>query len=132
MTKLLSPDEVIKALQDGKEVEVKWSEEHGWEVVLVKHMTLRELINPEHQFRLKQEMITIGNVSFPKPETEPLALGTTYYIPDTSDIDSACNLTWHNDSDDQRFLQYSFVHLIEENAIAHTKALIKLSGGSYE
>lgn len=81
MNNLLTPKEALQALIDGKKVEVRWSTEHDWEAVLAKHMNVDELIDPKHQFRLKQEMVAIGDVCFPKPESSPLRTGTTYFYP---------------------------------------------------
>lgn len=132
MTKLLTPVEVIQALQDGKQVEVKFSAEHGWEDVLVRHMNLEELINPEHQFRLPPQVIRIGDIKFPKPETEKLSIGTTYYITDLQYDKYVQYFLWQGNAIDYRNLSLGIIHLSRENAIAHAKALIKLSGGNYE
>lgn len=129
---LLTPDEVLKLIQEGKQVEVRWSEEHDWEYVLPNQMIIDELIDPEHQFRLAQEMITIGDVSFPKPESSPLRKGTTYFYPNFIKSSLVDFFEWTDDELDFKLLKLNMLHLSEENAIAHAKALIKLSGGNYE
>lgn len=134
MSNLLTPQEALQAIMNGKDVEVKFGEHYEWGNVLPNRMLLEELIDPEHQFRLSQEMITIGDVSFPKPESEPPELGTEYWIAEASYEYYATTIPilWGDDSQDRIFLKRGFVHLTRENAIAHAKALIKLSGGECE
>lgn len=73
-----------------------------------------------------------GDVSFPKPVNEPPKRGETYYYPNIIRTSLAgCN-EWLGDEVDLKLFESNMVHLTEENAIEHAKALIKLSGGSYE
>lgn len=133
MTKLLTPIEVVQALQEGKKVEVKFGVNCEWTMLYKNRIGLDELLEPRHSFRLAQEMITIGDVSFPKPVTEPFfECGQSYYFVDLTVLECVRSRPWSNDSFDQRVLNLGLVHLSKENAIAHAKALIKLSGGSYE
>lgn len=92
------------------------------------------MLSNRYTFRLKQEIITIGDVSFPKPETIPLEMNTTYWVADpiSSNLTAQSPSKWENDIQDNRFLSRGFIHLSQENAIAHAKALIKLSGCNYE
>lgn len=129
---LLTPDEVLKAIQDGKQIEVKFGEDYDWEYVLPHKMIIDELIDPEHQFRLPQQYICVGDVEFPKPETKEPKEGVIYYYPDFVLKDCIDWFVWHNSEVDKYLLKAGLVHLIPENATAHAKALIKLSGGTYE
>ena len=92
------------------------------------------LTDPRNKFRLAQEMITIGDVSFPKPESEPPELGTEYWIaePSYGYYATTIPIFWSDDSQDRIYLKRGLVHLTRENAIAHAKALIKLSGGNVD
>lgn len=127
--KLLTPEEVLQAIKDGKPVEIKVGNTK-WEILKTYQHNIACLLNEANQFRLAQEMITIGDVEFPKPITEKLEPASRYYIADpTSDI-LYSEVIWRNDEYDLHYLSVGVVHLIKENAIAHAKALIKLSGGS--
>lgn len=84
--KLLTPTEVIESIKDGKQVEYTYGNEKEWCEFKPFDFTIENLLDEYYSFRLAQEMITIGDVSFPKPETEPLAQGITYYTPDIDDI----------------------------------------------
>ena len=134
MSILLTPPEALQAIMNGKDVEVKFGKHYKWEKVLPNRMLLEGLIDPEHQFRLSQETITIGDVSFPKPESKPLEVGTEYWIAHTaySVYTTLCAYRWSNDPCDSMFLKRGLVHLSKENAVAHAKALIKLSGGTID
>lgn len=130
--KLLTPEEVLQAIKDGKPVEVKFGEHYEWKLVDRFRMNIDELLDPEHSFRSPQEVITIGDVSFPKPETQAPDLGVRYYIVDLTECKLINSFAWLNSELDYHYLNIGNLHLSEENAIAHAKALIKLSGGTYE
>lgn len=87
-------------------------------------------VTPGNQFRLAPEVIIIGDVNFPKPETKALKEGQYYFMPDLTTAKLYFRSRWDNDEYDVQRLERGFVHLSEENAIAHAKALIELSGGN--
>lgn len=132
MSESLSPTEVIKALQEGKQVEVKFGEDYEWEYVLSNQMIIDELIDPEHQFRLPKKPIRLDDISFPKAESVPLVNDTKYFSPCLIDENAPFHYMWRNSPKDLMRLRNNLVHLTKENAIAHAKALIKLSGSGYE
>ena len=132
MSNLLTPQEALQAIMNGKDVEVKFGEHYEWGNVLPNRMLLEELIDPEHQFRLSQEMITIGDVSFPKPESKAPEIGVRYFMTYLSARTFFAHHYWDGGEIDQGFLKAGLVHLSRENAIAHAKALIKLSRGECE
>lgn len=129
--KLLTPEEVLQAIKDRKPVEVKFGDDYEWELVKRCEMNIDELLNPEYLFRFPQKMITIGDVSFPKPLTDKPSINTKYYYP-SSYFHLFDNGFWNNTELDCHRLKLGMLHLTKENAIAHAKALIKLSGGTYE
>lgn len=132
--KLITAEEALQALKEYKRVEYKFSSPSSYWKPLDENNSIGVLLNKNKdiQFQLVQEMITIGNVSFPKPETKPLPLNAKYWTPDITLKEFACvsPCIWENDDLDERYLSRGLIHLTEENAIAHAKALIKLSGGS--
>ena len=132
MSKLLTPQEALRAIIDGKKVECLLEGLEKWDSILL--FTTGVLVNPRNKFRLSQEMITIGGVSFPKPESEPLEINTEYWVAEASyGYYATANPTlWVDDSQDRLYLKRGLVHLSKENAISHAKALIKLSGGTID
>lgn len=130
---ILTNLELIEAAIDGKKVEVQYDGKN-WTKIEVRDITIDILINPSIKFRLAKERITIGNLTFPKPETEPLEYGTDYWVATAArSISSyAVPLTWRNDAVDKRYLSRGLAHLSQDAAIEHAKALIKLSGGKVD
>lgn len=126
----LTPQEALQAIIDGKKVECLLDGSDSWDSILL--FTTEVLANPRNKFRLQE--ITIGDVSFPKPESEPLELGTKYWIAELSYeyYSTSIPIIWEDDSQDRIYLKRGLVHLSRENANAHGKALIKLSGGNVD
>lgn len=130
----LTPQEALQAIADGKKLECKWFDESKWITFNPLQITtsIRSIFKRHCVFRLAQEMITIGDASFPKPETIKPELNTRYWVADpiSENFTRAYRMEWVDDSYDNRVLSRGLLHLSEENAIAHAKALIKLSGGN--
>ncbi|UZA19153.1 hypothetical protein [Moraxella bovis] len=127
----MKPLEVIEALRLGKEVEYRYLDDTWVEYNQTSPVGM--LTSTEYSFRIKPvEMITIGDVSFPKPESEPLCQGQDYFMPDLCMQNLHHISTWDDDNADKRRLKLNIIHLTPENAIAHAKALIKLNGGNYD
>ena len=74
----MKPEEVLEALRLGKDIEYNYL---GGDWVIYNQVSpVGALTSGEYSFRIK-EMITIGNISFPKTETNVPDVGTTYYTP---------------------------------------------------
>lgn len=131
---ILTPQEALQAIADGKKLEYKWHTDDKWYMFypLINGVYLENVMKGNSVFRLAQEMITIGDVSFPKPETKAPKEGQNYFMPDPTTTKLYFRSRWDNDECDEQRLERGLVHLTEENAIAHAKALIKLSGGNVD
>ena len=131
--KELTPQETFQAIADDKALEYKRCDSDKWERfnVLENSVFIITVLNGRFVFRLAQEMVTIGEVNFPKPVSEPLAPGTEYWTvqPSYSVYTTLYPSHWSDDLCDKMFLERGFIHLSKGNAVAHTRALIKLSGG---
>ena len=134
--KELTPQETLQAIAEGKKLECRWFGTDDWRYFnhLENRLTIESIFGGRCFFRLSQEMITVGDVSFPKPESEPPELGSEYWIAELSYeyYTTVSSLLWADDSQDRHYLQVGCVHLTRENAIAHAKALIKLSEGTID
>lgn len=131
--KLLTPAEVVQAIQDGEKVEFRYPNNDTWhELKVWENVSLGKLLNSAWQFRLAQEMVVVGDVSFPKAESEPLKDDDEYWVADPTCICYALSGWWAGDKLDKCALSRGLLHKSKENAIAHAKALIKLSGGQIE
>ena len=136
MSKLLTPQEALQAIAEGKKLEYSWFGIDDWRYFnhFENRLTIESIFRGSCSFRLCQEMITVGDVSFPKPESEPLEINTDYWVAEASyGYYATANPTlWVDDSQDRLYLKRGLVHLSKENAIAHGKALVKLSGGTID
>ena len=125
--KLLTLAEVVQAIQDGKKVEYRCPND-TWRELKWENVSLGKLLNSDLQFRLAQEMIVVGDVSFPKAESEPLEDDDEYWVADPTCIYYTFSGRWAGDKWDRWALRRGLLHKSKENAVAHAKALIKLSG----
>jgi hypothetical protein len=83
------------------------------------------------EYEIVSSRITVGDVSFPEPETVAPAVGQPYWVLSLTKEKLTAMLEWSDGDFDRRALKSAQVHLTEEAAIEHAKALIKLSGGVY-
>lgn len=131
----LTPPEVVQALLDGKDVECTRamdSQSNDWYSLNQYETSISMLTNGLFIFRLAQETVTIGDVSFPKPESEPLRDGDEYWMADPTHKRYVLLFEWSDDEFHKQVLDRAIVHKSKENAIAHAKCLIKLSGGTID
>lgn len=133
----LTTQEALQAIIDGKKVEIRGviaSCNEEWRLLNIHNTSIDVLTSGLFMFRLAQETITIGDVSFPKPESKPLEADTEYWVTQT-DYETYVALDpflWSDSPCDKMFLERGIVQLSRENAIEHAKALIKISGGTVD
>lgn len=130
----LTPQEALQAIADGKKLEYKWSSAGDWRHFnrFNNGVSIEAILRSNCIFRLSREMITIGDVSFPKPVSKALEEGQKYFIPDLTVTRLYYTSQWCDTDLDNLRLKRGIIHLSEEDAVAHSKALIKLSGGSVD
>ena len=73
--------------------------------------------------------IMIGDFEIDAPEVAGLVYGDAYFLTNTEGLALYAAMTWVNNRYDNALLKRGLVHLNKEAAIAHAKALIKVSGG---
>ncbi|WFF39250.1 hypothetical protein LU290_03240 [Moraxella nasibovis] len=130
----LTPQEALQALADGKNLEYRWYNQSDWRPFysLSNGVSVEAILRGHFVFRPVQEMITVGDVSFPKPVSEPPKRGSEYYMPAVGRDVFYIPVSWDDDQVDRFRLKRGLIHLSKENAIAHAKALIKLGGGKVD
>lgn len=80
------------------------------------------------KYRRKPRTIRIGKIDIPEPVREPLQDGEKYFVPAIDcGYGNMNSFEWDGDSTDKRLLKQGIVHLTEEAALAHAKALIALT-----
>lgn len=99
----------------------KWEYSHSSSSP-IKWMSLNchPMWEPECDYRRKTPTITIGGVDVPKPETQPLAHETTYWVAMPL---SGGQMLWRGDSYDFSVLNAGLVHLSKEAAAKHAEVL---------
>jgi len=112
---------IVQAGADGEEIEVKDSKLDNWQ----KNNFGFPLYGVS--FRIKPKTIRIGEFDVPEPERKPLNTDDVYYIAATCDSRMVFSGVWADDSFDRIRLKRGLIHLTEEAAIIHAKALISLT-----
>ncbi|WP_432480811.1 hypothetical protein [Moraxella sp. ZY200743] len=131
MSNKLSYDEIIRALKEHRTVEYRCLGHDEW-FKLSGMSDVNVFLSDDIEFRMTSEMVAVGDVSFPKPESEPLQDGDKYWIADPMANSYAILSMWVGNKLDKLALSKGLLHKSRENAIAHAEALIKLSGGSID
>ncbi|WII94971.1 hypothetical protein LU276_08150 [Moraxella haemolytica] len=128
MSNKLSYDEIISALKEHRTVEYRCLGHDEW-FKLSGMSDVNVFLSDDIEFRMTSEMVAVGGVSFPKPESEPLKYGEKYWIADPTHTCYTLTYEWAGYELDKSILAKGLLHRSRENAIAHAKALIELSGG---
>ncbi|PHM33303.1 hypothetical protein [Xenorhabdus innexi] len=79
----------------------------------------------DHDYRLKP--FRIGEYDVPEPVRKPLENDQEYYYPVISGVAFCGHIYWAGDNLDKDRLQRGLIHLTQEAAELHAKALISLT-----
>lgn len=126
----LSFDDAITAIFAGETVEVKRDDlsTHPVWVPISGLITINELNQlKNNRFRQVTPTINIGDHIIPKPLTSPPEEGTDVYVVSLMDENLRAFGCWCNNSYYLGHLKRGIVHITEEAAVAHAKALIAIS-----
>ena len=121
---------MLQYAQDASTTDKPWE---LWEFRCDEHekwtiLTGNPAWDDDTEYRRKPRTIRIGEIDIHEPVREPLQNGENYFVPviDCGDY-HASRFSWDNDSTDKRLLKKGMVHLTNEAALAHAKALIALT-----
>ena len=97
--------------------------DHNWVEVLVPSWATSTVYFLGHEAPTEppRKICTLGGLTFPAPETIAPGKGRDCWLVFT---DSAARVTWYSSDLYERLLKSGYVHLTEEAAQAHSKALI--------
>lgn len=124
----LTVREAAQAILDGKALEYKCPITGAWVLDEVPIMTVSvHNLNIPTNYRLATETITVNGVKVPKPESKPLAKGKRYYIAILHYTEFCGIYTWGDDAGDRIYLSRGLIHLTEEAAVAHAKAMLEVT-----
>lgn len=79
------------------------------------------------KYRRKPKTLNINGFEVPEPVKEPLSCCTVYYTPNLCNVYNVSEYTWSNSSLDTYRLISGVIHLTEEAAVAHAKALLSFT-----
>lgn len=128
MSKLIKGVGALRAIAAGEKVEFLRNDK--WEDAI--YCQGIQFIQDVFEFRIKPNLIKIGDIEIEAPVSEMLSVGTVYYIPSLTSSGLFESVTWCDYARDLGNLQRRIVHLSVENAIAHTSALIMVGGGEIQ
>ena len=117
---------MVQAGADGKEIQVKFSCSDHW-----CEMDESDKWDMSCEYRIKPKVIMIGGVEVPEPYREPLAIGNRYYVP-VLEYGGCISFSWKGSANDTRRLRDGVIHLEEEAARTHSKALVSLTSKEEE
>lgn len=119
---------MLQYAQDASTTDKPWElweyfADHEWE-----RITGSPAWNDDTKYRRKPRTIRIGEIDIPEPVREPLQNGEKYFVPAIDcGYDEINSFEWDGDSTDKRLLKQGMVHLTEEAAREHAKALLALT-----
>jgi len=136
MTKHIHADLMAQYAQDALETDKPWER---WEFCRSKNKWERLDTHPSwitsREYRRKPKTIRIGEYDVLMPERQPLSAGQCYFVPrlDSSSENNFCSVAWAlndgGDVIDRTFLRNGMVHLTQEAAELHAKALLSFTRG---
>lgn len=121
---------MLKYAQDASTTDKPWE---LWEFRCDEHekwtiLTGNPAWDDDTKYRRKPRTIRIGEIDIPEPVREPLQNGEKYFVPAIDcGYDNIDSFEWDGDSTDKRLLKQGMVHITEEAAREHAKALIALT-----
>lgn len=123
---------ILLAWLDGAKVDFRSNRSKGWTRLDSFEDGGGISVGDGFEYRLAPRTIMIGDMEVPAPETEAPPSNTVYWIPNIDLRGKAIRYKWDSDGVDRTYLRHGWLHLTEEAAFQHAKALIKISGGEYE
>ena len=116
----LLTDEELAALEGAK---------HGWETFMNNHWV--NCSSPswhfDNTYRAKPApapTIIVNGIEVPEPVREALEIGQRYWFASVTAVHLIVGVTWVGGDCDTRVLNRGLIHLTEEAAVAHAKAML--------
>lgn len=98
----------------------------------IRNFSATVFIDQDYAFRIAVIYMMIGAMQVPEAVKDTPAKGVQCFSPSLLTAELSKAFKWRNSDSDLILLQRGLVHLYEENAITHAKALIAVSHGSVE
>ena len=98
----------------------------------IRNFSATVFIDQDHEFRIAVIYMMIGAMQVPEAVKDTPAKGVQCFCPSLLTTELSKAFKWRNSDSDLTLLERGLVHLYEENAITHSRALIAVSHGSAE
>ena len=126
--KILTGNEAFAAMAAGQKIECRHAESN-LDFDDIRNFPATVFIDTAYEFRIAVVYMTIGLMQVPESITEDPVKGTQCFVPSVLTDVLSKSFKWKNSDSDLSLLHRGLVHLYEENAIAHARALIAVSRG---
>lgn len=126
--KILTGNEAFAAMAAGQKIECRHAESN-LDFDDIRNFPATVFIDTAYEFRIAVVYMTIGLMQVPESITEDPVKGTQCFVPSVLTEVLSKSFKWKNSDSDLSLLHRGLVHLYEENAIAHARALIAVSRG---
>lgn len=114
---------IVQAAANGEEIEYlshtgKWVDRGD---------SMAETFKPRLKYRIKPRTIKVNGFDVPKPESEAPLYRSKYFIPVTNSYEFCKVGTWSGCEYDSLLFARGLIHLSDDNAIAHAKAMLGIN-----
>ena len=98
----------------------------------IRNFSATVFVDQDYEFRIAVIYMMIGAMQVPEAVKDTPAKGAQCFSPSLLTAELSKAFKWRNSDSDLVLLERGLVHLYEENAITHSRALIAVSHGSAE
>ena len=129
MAKHIHADLMLQYTQDAQTTDTPWTLWQHWSSNQEKWINMGQPIlwYPTVQYRHKPETILINVFEVPKPLSVAPDKGIRYYFPSFLNDESYDSFLWDNHLMDTKMLAKGLIHLTQEAAVVHAKALLSFT-----
>lgn len=127
---ILTGNEAFAAMAAGQSIECRHKDATVFDAI--GNFPATVFFDTDHEFRIAIVFMTIGEIQVPEAVKEMPAKGIQCFTPSVLTEELSKGFKWKNSANDLVLLNRGLVHLVQEHAETHAKALIAVSGGSLE
>lgn len=121
---------IIKAYADRAQVS-----ETPWDIIEYREPGQKYWTTPNrglafdtyHEYRIKPRTININGFEVPEPVSDELEYGTKFFKVELESDELFDDYIWHGDHFDKHWLSLGIIHLTQEAAELHAKALLSFT-----
>ena len=124
---ILTGNEAFAAMSAGQSIECRHKDATVFDAI--RNFPATVFFDTDHEFRIAIVFMTIGEIQVPEAVKEMPAKGIQCFTPSVLTEELSKGFKWKNSANDLVLLNRGLVHLVQEHAETHAKALIAVSGG---